>query len=77
VDKLKFFEELEIILELDSGSITGEEQLSDLGGWDSLAILSFISMVDEKMGMTLEPKRIAKCLTPMDLCQLCGDGVVG
>jgi acyl carrier protein len=75
MNRTEFFEEIEAILELDPGTIKGEEPLASLGGWDSLAVLSFISMVDEKLGLALEAKEIKKCVTSLDLCRLCGEGV--
>jgi acyl carrier protein len=77
MNQKEFFQELEFILELDPGTITGGEKLADLGGWDSLAYLSFIAMVDEKLGQALNAKDIAVCVTPLDLCRLCGERVAG
>jgi acyl carrier protein len=41
-------------------------------GWDSLAVVSLIAMVDEQAGLTLAPKEIAKAATVADLIGLLG-----
>ena len=45
------------LLETDS-TLTGAEELSGLGSWDSVAVISFMAMVDDKWGVTLAPKSI-------------------
>jgi acyl carrier protein len=77
MDKRQFFEEIESILEIDPGTISGGENLKELGSWDSMAILTFIAMVDEKLGLALDPKSLKACVTPEDLLALCGNPVQG
>jgi acyl carrier protein len=57
------------LLETDS-PLTGPEELSTLGNWDSLAVMSLMAMVDDKYGVTLAPKDIYKCATVDDLVAL-------
>ena len=47
MDKENFLEALEELLELDADSIKGDEALTSLDTWDSLAILGFISFADD------------------------------
>jgi acyl carrier protein len=70
MDKAQFLAKLGEILELPPGSLTGAEHLSDLDGWDSLAVLGFIALVDEHCGITVAPKRIQDCKTVDDLLAL-------
>jgi acyl carrier protein len=70
MEKAVFLEKLSEILELPPGSLTGSENLADLEAWDSLAVMSFIAMVDENCGMAVAPKQIAACKTVDDLLAL-------
>jgi acyl carrier protein len=68
--KAEFYSELEGLLEIAPGTIQGKETLRDLPGWDSMAVLSVIAMVDEKIGEGLSPKALAECKTVFDLANL-------
>ena len=71
--KRDFLRRLEDILETDEGSIKSEDALTNLKGWDSLAILVFMSMVDEEFGVTLSPQNLARSRTVEDLMHLLGN----
>jgi acyl carrier protein len=71
----EFIKLLESILEMDPGTITGTEAMADLDGWDSLAVVTFIAMVDENFGITLSPKKIADSQSIPDLVALLGDKI--
>lgn len=71
----EFFALLEEIIEADPGTINGAEKLKDLDGWDSLAIVSFIAMVDERFEITLSPRKIADSKLISDLVTLLGDNI--
>jgi len=75
--KQEFFKELEEVLEVDAGSITGDELLKDLPEWDSLAVLSFIAMVNEKLDVNLSADRLAKAKNVGDLILLLGNKISG
>jgi acyl carrier protein len=68
----QFFSELESIVEAPVGSIRGAESLRDLDGlgWNSLAVITFIAMVDEKLGLSLSADDLAKCKSVPDLREL-------
>jgi acyl carrier protein len=66
----EFYGYLEELLEVPAGSIAGETALKDLEAWDSLAVISFIAMVDSNYGLTLPAKRIAAAVTVNDLAAL-------
>lgn len=59
---------LEDILEVESVNI--EDVLEDFDYWDSLAILSIISMASESYKKTLKASDIRECKTIGDLCKL-------
>lgn len=52
----------------DHGTVRGEETLEQIG-WDSMASVSLIALVDEK-GRVLDAKSIAKCRTVPELLSL-------
>jgi acyl carrier protein len=59
------------ILEVPSGSFAESDDLETLG-WDSLADLTFISIADERYGVTVDAKDLADHETPADLVALLG-----
>ena len=62
--------ELDAIIAVEPGTLTGEEQLDTLKGWDSLAIVQFIALADSAAGLTLAPEKIGACKTVNDLLTL-------
>jgi acyl carrier protein len=50
--------------------LTGPEELSSLGDWDSMAVIGFMALVDEACGVTLAPSAIDSCKTVNDLVEL-------
>jgi acyl carrier protein len=70
MDRADLLKEIERIVELDDGILRGEETLKDLGDWDSLAIMSFIAMVDKKFSILIEGAKIIECKTVNDLIYL-------
>jgi acyl carrier protein len=65
----EFLAALRELLETDV-PLTGSEELSALGSWDSVAVISFMGMVDDKWGVTLAPTKIQACKTVDDLAAL-------
>ncbi len=69
----EFRTELEEILELEPGTLTGTESLNDLVGWDSMALLGVIAMADQKLGTVLSAATLMECTTLEELT----DAVLG
>lgn len=67
----EFYKELDSTLELEPGSIKGNESLLDLNGWDSMAALAFIAMVDSKLGLVVSAAALVNCRTVSDLVKVC------
>jgi acyl carrier protein len=69
-------EKQELLLLLDDlvgeepGVLVGKEQLADIEGWDSLASVGFIALVDEYFEIIVSPKRLQTCTTVNDLIDL-------
>jgi acyl carrier protein len=51
-------------------ALTGAEVLSDLGTWDSLAVMSLMALAEAECGIVLAPKDIGTCNTVNDLVAL-------
>ena len=51
-------------------ALSGAEALSDLEVWDSLAVMSYMALVDAECGIVLAPKDIGACRTVNDLVAL-------
>lgn len=73
----EFITKLEELMEVESGTITGETLLADIALWDSFAVVGFIAIVDENMGFTPPPRDIAKSKTIEDLISIVSSGIKG
>jgi acyl carrier protein len=72
MDQKEFITLLGQILEVDSGNVGLTDNLADYD-WDSLAVLGFISAIDNKLDVTLDAERLARALTPADLLAIVDD----
>ncbi len=75
MDRKEFLLALDEMLELDDGTLTGAEELEAIDAWDSLAVISFIALVDEKLGHVVEGEKLVKAKTVQDLLGLAGIAV--
>jgi acyl carrier protein len=71
----EFLLQLDNVIEAPPGTLKGREKLADLPAWDSLAVLGFIGMVDDKFKVQLSGKDISACQSVSDLAQLLGDRI--
>ena len=76
MQKKEFLNLIEDALEADENTLTGDELLENLDLWDSLAIVTFIAMVDGEFDVTLSPEKIEVAKTIQDLIALLGDKIV-
>jgi acyl carrier protein len=58
------------LLKQPPGTIKGPETLQDIVEWDSLAILGFIALADEKFHSEISPVGLGQCQTVNDLLDL-------
>jgi len=70
-----FLRLLEEVLEADALSIHVDDELDALDEWDSLTVMTFIAMADEKFDMVIAPDDLAKAKSVQDLVILLGDKV--
>jgi len=75
MNKADFLEQLDHLLELPAGTLTGGESLADFESWDSMAAIDYLALVDERFGLTISPQRLADCRTVNDLVREVGDAV--
>lgn len=73
--KQEFITLFEELLEVEPGTISGDETLEELEGWNSLATVSFIAMADEHLGITPAPQKIEASKSVQDLIELLGDNI--
>jgi hypothetical protein len=61
---------MEELLEQPDGALKGPEALDTLEQWNSMAMIGFIALVDENLGVTLSPRKFVNCTTVDDLLKL-------
>lgn len=66
----KKLELLEDMLELDSGTLKPEIVLEDLDEWDSVAVISFIALVDDEFDKVIKGTSVREQKTVADLMTL-------
>ena len=57
-------------MEIPPGSLTGQERLSEIENWDSLALLNLMALLHSRYGITLSPETILACDTMRDVERL-------
>ena len=62
--------EIEILIELDAGTLTGREPLTSFSQLDSLALMGYIALVKTKLNIVLEGESVSKARTFDDLLSL-------
>jgi len=72
MDKPAFFAEVAEILEVDPAGLKGTDKLAEVGTWDSLAVISFVAMVDREFDIIIEGERLHDAKTLDDLAALVG-----
>lgn len=60
------------ILEVDPAGLTGAETLTDLGNWDSLAVITFVAMADTNYNTVVSGDQLRSAETINDLAALVG-----
>jgi acyl carrier protein len=74
VKKAKFLGYIGEMLDVPAVEISDEANLQSLG-WDSLASVSFLGLVDEHFDIVVSPKMIAECKVVSDLMQLVAEHI--
>lgn len=61
--------DLESILELEPGTISGTETLEEIK-WDSLSVITFLAMADSNYGLSIPASKLQAVKTVADLLAL-------
>ncbi len=69
MDKTEILRALDEVLDVEPGTLTGDELVDDLPTWDSVAMVGVIGLAD-KHGVKLTPRQIAPCQTINDVIAL-------
>jgi acyl carrier protein len=67
LDKNQFLEEFADMLGMRAAEITPDTQLSSLENWDSVAYLSTMVLLDEKVGIAISPDDLTAARTVQDI----------
>ena len=70
MSKSELLKSIDELLYLPEGTLTGGENLDDLEGWDSMALVMFMGLADSKAGIKLAPRQLGACVTVNDLAAL-------
>jgi acyl carrier protein len=70
MDRQTFLHHVDELLELPTGTLKGPEPLSSLENWNSIAVVSFIALVDEHYEHSISPRQLGNCKTVDDLLNL-------
>jgi acyl carrier protein len=70
-----FLRQLEDALEVARGSIKLNDSLTDLGCWDSMAALTFMSVADQQLDVSVSGAQIQGCRSVKDLIGLLGNKI--
>ena len=74
IDKLNdsntFLDFIQEELELSKNTFFTGSDLSSLEEWDSLAIMSFVSLLDSRFNISIDTDNLSKCKKPIDLYKL-------
>ncbi len=62
--------ELEKIMELDQGSLKGNEILANMPAWDSMTILECIEVFHRRTGVVLDGDRVSRARNVNELVSL-------
>jgi acyl carrier protein len=63
MDRAALYLDIEQLLQLPAGTISGDQLLKKVPRWDSFAVVSFIVMAQNAYGVALKPDRIMACET--------------
>lgn len=70
-EKLAMIEEM---LELDTGALSPEIKLINLEEWDSIAVISFIALLDEEFNKIIKGCEIKEFKTVADILTVMNNG---
>jgi acyl carrier protein len=70
----QFLSQFTEALGADSGTLTLDTRLDTVELWDSVAYLSVMTLVDESMGVALNPEQLVSATTPRSILEMARSG---
>jgi acyl carrier protein len=70
MERQDFLLQVDELLELPPGTLKGSENIDDLEGWNSVAMVGFIGIADQHFGYVVSPRQFGSCHTVDDLLNL-------
>jgi len=70
MERSEFLCLLDELIELEPGTLKGEETLDSLENWNSLAVIGYMALVNDHYGVIVSPKQISACTTIDELMAL-------
>jgi len=62
--------ELEMLLDMNPGTLREDEEVRKLEHWDSLKLLEVIALADEQLHVQIDADRLASCVKVGDILKL-------
>jgi acyl carrier protein len=75
LDKKQFLYEFADMLGVGAADLTPSTQLSSLENWDSVAYLSTMVLLDEKVGVAISPDDLTSARTVQDILNVGGSAL--
>ncbi len=75
--KSTFYDIIAEIIEEDPGSVSGQELLTDLEGWDSMTVVAFLAVMDKHLSLAISPKELVEAKSVADLLELVAEKITG
>jgi acyl carrier protein len=70
MDKEQFIPQLEMVLEIEPGTLRGDQKVRDLEHWDSLKLLEILALADEQLHAEIDANKLAECVTIDEMLKL-------
>jgi acyl carrier protein len=70
IEHADFLLQMDELLDQQARTLTGSEPLNAIERWDSVALVTFLAMVDERYERNVQAAAVSKCKTIDDLYRL-------
>ena len=70
--RVDFFNELATIMEENPSEIQGDKAFRNFNSWDSIAVISYVALLDEKYHILIDVQKLSEANTFDDLAELAG-----
>jgi acyl carrier protein len=70
MEQNEYLRMLDELFELDPGTLKDEDLLAQQESWDSMRVVEFLDLVEDRLNVTVAPKSLKPCKTMGDLVAL-------